>query len=56
MLKIRYAGTCLAWRIGMLKISELWKSAETGTEARWEKIERWLQSTDEFGMNVFLCL
>ncbi|KGO77415.1 hypothetical protein PITC_047880 [Penicillium italicum] len=41
------------WEDGMLEISELWKSAETGTEARREKIERWLQFADEFGMMLF---
>ncbi|KAJ5499500.1 hypothetical protein N7453_008551 [Penicillium expansum] len=41
------------WEDGMLEISELWKSAETGTDARREKIERWLQSADEFGMMLF---
>ncbi|KAJ5452491.1 hypothetical protein N7445_000674 [Penicillium cf. griseofulvum] len=41
------------WEDGMLKISELWKSAETGTDARRERIERWLQSADEFGMMFF---
>ncbi|KAJ6188009.1 hypothetical protein N7519_002917 [Penicillium mononematosum] len=42
------------WEDGMLEISELWRSAETGTEARREKIERWLQSADEFGMMFFI--
>ncbi|CAG8910173.1 unnamed protein product [Penicillium egyptiacum] len=41
------------WEDGMLEISELWRSAETGTDARREKIERWLQSADEFGMMLF---
>ncbi|KOS39887.1 hypothetical protein ACN38_g9262 [Penicillium nordicum] len=41
------------WEDGMLEISELWKSTETGTDARREKIERWLQSADEFGMMLF---
>lgn len=41
------------WEDGMLEISELWKSAETGTDVRREKIERWLQSADEFGMMFF---
>ncbi|KAJ5330110.1 hypothetical protein N7452_010500 [Penicillium brevicompactum] len=41
------------WQDGMLQISELWKSAETGTPARRERVERWLQSADEFGMMLF---
>ncbi|CAG8003370.1 unnamed protein product [Penicillium olsonii] len=41
------------WPDGKLQISELWKSEETGTPARRERIERWLQSADEFGMMVF---
>jgi hypothetical protein len=45
------------WEDGMLEISELWRSAETGTEARREKIGRWLQSAVEFGMMLFFfCL
>lgn len=41
------------WPDGMLEISELWKSAETSTDARRERIERWLQYTDEFGFMLF---
>ncbi|KAJ5384247.1 hypothetical protein N7517_002158 [Penicillium concentricum] len=41
------------WEDGMLEISELWKSDETGTEVRREKIERWLQSADGFGLMLF---
>ena len=41
------------WPDGMLEISELWKSVETGSEARRERIERWLQSADEFGFMLF---
>lgn len=41
------------WEDGMLKISELWRSLETGSDVRRERIERWVQSTDEFGMMLF---
>ncbi|KAF5857503.1 hypothetical protein ETB97_005717 [Aspergillus alliaceus] len=43
----------LRWEDGMLEISELWRSEETGSTQRRERIERWVQSTDEFGMMLF---
>ncbi|RAK96936.1 Zn(II)2Cys6 transcription factor domain-containing protein [Aspergillus ibericus CBS 121593] len=43
----------LNWEDGMLEISELWRSAETGTPRRPERIERWLKTVDEFGMMMF---
>ncbi|OOF91400.1 hypothetical protein ASPCADRAFT_155117 [Aspergillus carbonarius ITEM 5010] len=43
----------LQWEDGMLEISELWRSAETGTPRRRERIERWLKAVDEFGMMMF---
>ncbi|KNG80924.1 C6 finger domain protein [Aspergillus nomiae NRRL 13137] len=43
----------LRWEDGMLEISELWRSAETGSAERRERIERWVQSADEFGMMIF---
>ncbi|KAJ5101330.1 hypothetical protein NUU61_003552 [Penicillium alfredii] len=41
------------WEDGILKISELWRSSQTGSEERRKRIERWLQSADEFGMMLF---
>jgi len=41
------------WEDGMLLISELWGSSETGSEAKRKRIGRWVQSTDEFGMMLF---
>ncbi|KAJ5152669.1 uncharacterized protein N7482_009147 [Penicillium canariense] len=41
------------WEDGMLTLSELWRSPETGSETRRERIERWVQSADEFGMMLF---
>ena len=41
------------WEDGMLQVSELWRSSETGSEARRKRIGRWVQSTDEFGMMLF---
>ncbi|KAJ5513848.1 hypothetical protein N7463_003400 [Penicillium fimorum] len=41
------------WEDGMLEISELWRSDETGTDTRRERIERWLQFTDGFGIMLF---
>ena len=43
----------LDWTDGMLKISELWRSEETGTIERRRRIERWVQTVDEFGMMIF---
>jgi hypothetical protein len=38
---------------GELQISELWLDEETGTTERRERIERWVQGVDEFGMVLF---
>ncbi|PWY93879.1 hypothetical protein BO94DRAFT_531873 [Aspergillus sclerotioniger CBS 115572] len=43
----------LQWQDGMLEISELWRSAETGTPRRRERIGRWIKTVDEFGMMMF---
>ncbi|KAE8353087.1 hypothetical protein BDV28DRAFT_157301 [Aspergillus coremiiformis] len=41
------------WADGMLEISELWRSVETGSVEHRERIERWVQATDAFGMMLF---
>ncbi|KAJ5594676.1 uncharacterized protein N7459_000884 [Penicillium hispanicum] len=41
------------WPDGMLQISELWRSPATGSEARRERIVRWVEEADEFGMMLF---
>jgi hypothetical protein len=41
------------WEDGLLQISELWQSPETGSEAKRKRIKRWLQAADEFGMMLF---
>lgn len=41
------------WHDGMLRLSELWQSTETGSDLRRTRIVRWLQSADEFGMMLF---
>ncbi|KAF9886368.1 hypothetical protein FE257_011513 [Aspergillus nanangensis] len=41
------------WEDGMFEISELWRSAETGTSERRARVERWVGSVDEFGMMLF---
>ncbi|KAL5340974.1 hypothetical protein BJX70DRAFT_84511 [Aspergillus crustosus] len=41
------------WPDGMLEISELWKSEETGSPRQRERVERWLKTVDEFGMMLF---
>ncbi|KAL4988845.1 hypothetical protein BDW68DRAFT_196424 [Aspergillus falconensis] len=44
------------WEDGSLVISELWKSPEGEEPKRRERIERWVQTVDEFGMMIFaLC-
>ena len=48
-----YRRHLLDWEDGMLEISELWKSEETGSAGRRKRIERWLQTVDEFGMMIF---
>ncbi|KAL2128966.1 hypothetical protein VTI74DRAFT_8405 [Chaetomium olivicolor] len=41
------------WEDGQLRISELWRSPDTGTPERRERIDRWVQTADEFGMMLF---
>jgi hypothetical protein len=41
------------WDDGFMKISELWLSPETGSTRRRERIDRWVQGADEFGMMLF---
>ena len=41
------------WEDGQLRISELWWSPDTGTPERRERIDRWVQTADEFGMMLF---
>ncbi|OJJ80828.1 Zn(II)2Cys6 transcription factor domain-containing protein [Aspergillus glaucus CBS 516.65] len=43
----------LDWEDGMLEISELWRSVETSSPQRRKRIERWVQTVDEFGMMIF---
>ncbi|PLN79351.1 hypothetical protein BDW42DRAFT_201674 [Aspergillus taichungensis] len=43
----------LDWEDGIFEISELWRSAETGSTERRARIERWAQTLDEFGMMIF---
>ena len=41
------------WEDGLMMISELWLSPDTGSTGRRERIDRWVQSADEFGMMLF---
>ncbi|KAH8688978.1 hypothetical protein BGW36DRAFT_402045 [Talaromyces proteolyticus] len=44
------------WEDGSLVISELWPSPEKEEPKQRERIERWVQTVDEFGMTIFaLC-
>ncbi|GFF22542.1 hypothetical protein IFM61606_08532 [Aspergillus udagawae] len=43
----------LDWEDGSLEISELWASPETEEPERRRRIERWVQTVDEFGMMIF---
>ncbi|EAW20586.1 Zn(II)2Cys6 transcription factor domain-containing protein [Aspergillus fischeri NRRL 181] len=38
----------LEWEDGMLEISELWRSTETGSTGRRERIGKWVRGVDEF--------
>ncbi|KAL4787112.1 hypothetical protein BJX76DRAFT_41258 [Aspergillus varians] len=46
----RYLGE---WGDGMLDVSELWRSEETGSSGRRERVQRWVSTVDEFGMMLF---
>ncbi|KAM6527357.1 hypothetical protein FSOLCH5_003426 [Fusarium solani] len=48
-----YARHLSLWPDGPLKISELWRSPDTGSTGRRERIDRWVQGADEFGMMLF---
>lgn len=41
------------WEDGPLLISEMWRSPETGSTERRNRIDRWVQGVDEFGMMLF---
>lgn len=41
------------WAEGSLRIDELWPAPETGIEERRKRVDRWLESVDEFGMMLF---
>ena len=49
----KYDHHLLNWEDGMLEISELWRSAETESTKRRERVERWVKGADEFGMMIF---
>jgi hypothetical protein len=48
-----YARHLSLWPDGPLKISELWRSPDTGSTGRRQRIDRWVQGADEFGMMLF---
>ncbi|GJP88847.1 C6 finger domain protein [Aspergillus niger] len=43
----------LDWQDGSLEISELWPSTEMEEPERRRRIERWVQTVDEFGMMLY---
>ncbi|OJI80450.1 hypothetical protein ASPTUDRAFT_154765 [Aspergillus tubingensis CBS 134.48] len=43
----------LDWQDGSLEISELWPSPEKEEPERRRRIERWVQTVDEFGMMLY---
>lgn len=49
----KYARHLSLWPDGPLKISELWRSPDTGSSVRRERIDRWVQGAYEFGMMLF---
>ncbi|KAF2815167.1 uncharacterized protein BDZ99DRAFT_408916 [Mytilinidion resinicola] len=42
-----------SWKEGEIQIAELWRSEATGSPERRERVERWVQAADEFGMTIF---
>ena len=42
-----------AWPGGELRISELWPSLETEISEHRKRVDRWVESVDEFGMMLF---
>lgn len=48
--KRQYDRHLARWPDGQLTISELWRSPATGSEACRDRIDRWAQDADEFGM------
>ncbi|TFK54876.1 hypothetical protein OE88DRAFT_1653418 [Heliocybe sulcata] len=42
-----------AWKGGSLRIGELWASEERSTPGQQERIQRWLEGVDEYGMMYF---
>lgn len=52
--EMEYSRHLSQWEDGMLEVSELWRSPETGSDRRRGRISRWLQTTDEFGMMLFM--
>jgi hypothetical protein len=50
----RYASR---WEDGQLRLAELWRSPDTGTPERRERVGRWVEAVDEFGMMLCaLCI
>jgi hypothetical protein len=42
-----------AWEGGELRISELWFAPEKDSPERRDRVDRWVESVDEFGMMLF---
>jgi hypothetical protein len=49
----QYSQYLSEWEDGLMTISELWLSPDSGSIERRERIDRWVQSADEFGMMLF---
>jgi hypothetical protein len=49
----RYNMHLTEWPCGALRIDELWPGPELGSDERRRRVDRWLESVDEFGMMLF---
>ncbi|PHH89130.1 hypothetical protein CDD83_6601 [Cordyceps sp. RAO-2017] len=51
--ELEYARHVARWHDGPFLLSELWRSPESGSAARRERLDRWVETIDTFGMFVF---
>jgi hypothetical protein len=49
----RYTIHLTEWPDGALRIDELWPGPELGKDERRRRVDRWLETVDEFGMMLF---
>lgn len=49
----RYTAHLAEWPDGALRIDELWPGPEVNRDERRRRVDRWLETVDEFGMMMF---